>query len=122
MSAWDRSGPRDMLSLSEERVLSKAELNANVDSEHNHGGSSEKYVLRRIGCSQEAISYRIKAASGQVQGEARSRRGSVKMTERHYLPWVKARQKQLTTSVQRAWFPEVRQNTLNQLPFLRPPR
>src|SRR5690348_5117950 len=29
---------------------------------------------------------------------------SVKMTERHYLPWVKAQQKQLTTSVQRAWF------------------
>jgi integrase len=42
---------------------------------------------------------------------------SVKMTERHYLPWVKARQKQLTTSVQRAWFPEVRQNILNRLPF-----
>ncbi len=34
---------------------------------------------------------------------------SVKMTEKHYLPWVKARQKQLTVSVRRAWFPEVRQ-------------
>jgi integrase/recombinase XerD len=34
---------------------------------------------------------------------------SVKMTERHYLPWVKARQKQLTASVHRAWFPEVQQ-------------
>ena len=34
---------------------------------------------------------------------------SVKMTEKHYLPWVKARQKQLTASVRRAWFPEVRQ-------------
>jgi integrase len=33
---------------------------------------------------------------------------SVKMTEKHYLPWVKARQKQLTSSVRRAWFPEVR--------------
>jgi integrase len=34
---------------------------------------------------------------------------SVKMTERHYLPWVKARQKQLTASVHRAWFSEVQQ-------------
>jgi site-specific recombinase XerD len=32
---------------------------------------------------------------------------SVKMTEKHYLPWAKARQDQLITSVQRAWFPEV---------------
>lgn len=32
---------------------------------------------------------------------------SVKMKERHYLPWVKARQEQLTSCVQRAWFPEV---------------
>ncbi|HWZ41904.1 MAG TPA: tyrosine-type recombinase/integrase [Candidatus Saccharimonadales bacterium] len=32
---------------------------------------------------------------------------SVKMTEKHYLPWVKARQELLTASVQRAWFPEV---------------
>jgi integrase len=34
---------------------------------------------------------------------------SVKMTEKHYLPWVKARQRQLTASVRRAWFPEVKQ-------------
>jgi len=33
---------------------------------------------------------------------------SIKMTEKHYLPWVKARQKQLTASVRRAWFSEVR--------------
>ncbi len=32
---------------------------------------------------------------------------SVKMTEKHYLPWVKARQEQLAASVQRSWFPEV---------------
>jgi integrase len=31
---------------------------------------------------------------------------SVKMTEKHYLPWVKARQELLKSSVQRAWFPE----------------
>src|SRR5215470_3896385 len=42
-----------MLSLSEERVVYKAELNWNVDSENDHGGSSETYVLHRIGCSQE---------------------------------------------------------------------
>jgi integrase/recombinase XerD len=33
---------------------------------------------------------------------------SIKMTEKHYLPWVKARQKQLTASVRKAWFSEVR--------------
>jgi integrase len=35
--------------------------------------------------------------------------GSVKMTEKHYLPWVEARQKQLTASVRRAWFDNVRE-------------
>src|SRR5882724_12110965 len=34
---------------------------------------------------------------------------SVKMTEKHYLAWVRARQRQLTASVRQAWFPEVRQ-------------
>lgn len=29
---------------------------------------------------------------------------SIRMTEKHYLPWVKARQNQLTASVRRAWF------------------
>jgi integrase/recombinase XerD len=33
---------------------------------------------------------------------------SIKMTEKHYLPWVRARQRQLTATVRRAWFPEVR--------------
>jgi integrase/recombinase XerD len=37
---------------------------------------------------------------------------SVKMTEKQYLPWVKARQKQLTASVRRAWFPEVRKSPM----------
>ena len=32
---------------------------------------------------------------------------SVKMTEKHYLPWVKARQEQLTSHVRRGWLPEV---------------
>src|SRR5579859_6212509 len=42
-----------MLSLNEERVVYKAELNAKVDSENNHGGCSETYVLHRIRRSQE---------------------------------------------------------------------
>jgi len=33
---------------------------------------------------------------------------SVRMTEKHYLPWVQARQKQLTRSIRRAWFREVK--------------
>jgi integrase len=41
---------------------------------------------------------------------------SVKMTEKHYLPWVKARQKQLTASVRRAWFPEVKRPPLQLAP------
>ena len=39
---------------------------------------------------------------------------SVKMTEKHYLPWVRARQRQLTASVRQAWFPEVRQAPVPQ--------
>jgi integrase/recombinase XerD len=41
---------------------------------------------------------------------------SVKMTEKHYLPWVKARQKQLTASVRRAWFDEVKRPPLEPAP------
>ncbi|HEY6252158.1 MAG TPA: tyrosine-type recombinase/integrase [Candidatus Angelobacter sp.] len=40
---------------------------------------------------------------------------SIKMTEKHYLPWVKARQDQLTASVTRAWFPEVTGMDRNRL-------
>src|SRR5882724_7019226 len=39
---------------------------------------------------------------------------SVKMTEKHYLPWVRARQRQLTASVRLAWFAEVRQAPVPQ--------
>src|SRR5256884_7659232 len=42
-----------MLSLGGARGVEKAELNGNVDSENNHGGSSRTYVLHRTGCSQE---------------------------------------------------------------------
>jgi integrase/recombinase XerD len=31
---------------------------------------------------------------------------SVKITEKHYAPWVKARQEQMEANVQRAWFHE----------------
>lgn len=34
---------------------------------------------------------------------------SVRITEKHYLPWVKARQQQLTSNVRRSWPAEVRQ-------------
>src|SRR6266496_822216 len=42
-----------MLSPRGARGVQKAELNGNVDSENNHGGSSRTYVLHRTGCSQE---------------------------------------------------------------------
>src|SRR5581483_944224 len=42
-----------MLSLRGARGVEKAELNGNVDSDNNHGGSSGTYVLHRTGCSQE---------------------------------------------------------------------
>src|SRR6266513_6192220 len=42
-----------MLSLGGARGVEKAELNGNVDSDNNHGGSSRTYVLHRTGCSQE---------------------------------------------------------------------
>src|SRR5438128_4859580 len=42
-----------MLSQRRARGIEKAELNGNVDSDNNHGGSSRTYVLHRTGCSQE---------------------------------------------------------------------
>src|SRR6266576_4956547 len=42
-----------MLSPRGARGVEKAELNGNVDSDNNHGGSSRTYVLHRAGCSQE---------------------------------------------------------------------
>src|SRR6266436_4953448 len=42
-----------MLSPRGARGVQKTELNRNVDSENNHGGSSRTYVLHRTGCSQE---------------------------------------------------------------------
>src|SRR6266536_4266749 len=42
-----------MLSPGGARGVEKAEVNGNVDSDYNHGGSSRTYVLHRIGCTQE---------------------------------------------------------------------
>ena len=42
-----------MLSPGGARGVEKAELNGNVDSDYNHGGSSRTCVLHRTGCSQE---------------------------------------------------------------------
>src|SRR5438045_8772387 len=42
-----------MLSPGGARGIEKAELNGNVDSDNNHGGSSRTYVLHRTRCSQE---------------------------------------------------------------------
>src|SRR5207247_2441131 len=42
-----------MLSRGGARGVKKAELNRNVDSDYDHGGSSRTYVLHRTGCSQE---------------------------------------------------------------------
>src|SRR5216683_8041989 len=42
-----------MLSPGGARGVEKAELNGNVDSDNNHGGSSRTYVLHRVRCSQE---------------------------------------------------------------------
>src|SRR6201997_4007171 len=42
-----------MLSPGGARGVKKAELNGNVDSDYDHGGSSRTYVLHRARCSQE---------------------------------------------------------------------
>src|SRR5204862_6475914 len=42
-----------MLSPGGARGVEKAELNGNVDSDYDHGGSSRTYVLHRARCSQE---------------------------------------------------------------------
>src|SRR5947207_13361220 len=42
-----------MLSPGGARGVEKAELNGNVDSDYDHGGSSRTYVLDRARCSQE---------------------------------------------------------------------
>src|SRR6266705_4242091 len=42
-----------MLSPGGARGVKKAELNGNVESDYDQGGSSRTYVLHRTGCSQE---------------------------------------------------------------------
>jgi transposase len=60
-----------MLSLGGARGVEKAELNGNVDSENNHGGSLRTYVLHRAGCSQEDDQLLRQGASGRVHREGK---------------------------------------------------
>ncbi len=64
-----------MLSPGGARGVEKAELNGNVDSDNNHGGSSRTYVLHRAGCSQE---------NDQLLREACERSGSPGRPDRSY--------------------------------------
>src|SRR6266849_4436461 len=60
-----------MLSPGGSRGVEKAELNGNVDSDNNHGGSSRTYVLHRTRCSQEDDQLLRQDASGQVHQEGK---------------------------------------------------
>jgi len=56
----------------EERVvLQKAELNGNVDSENNHGGSSSIMYYIGLDVHKKTISYCVKDVSGQVHREGK---------------------------------------------------
>jgi transposase len=71
---------------SEERVVyKKTELNGNVDSENNHGGSSmDSMYYIGLDVHKKTISYCIKNASGQIHGE-----GTVGATSRELDGWMK---------------------------------
>jgi hypothetical protein len=54
------------------RGVRKAELNGNIDSENNHGGSSMDIMYYiGAGCSQEDDKLRVKDASVQVHQEGK---------------------------------------------------
>ena len=67
------------------RGVQKAELNGNVDSENNHGGSSTD-IMYYIGLDvhKKTISYCVKDASGQVHQE-----GKIGATRRELDSWIK---------------------------------
>jgi transposase len=52
-------------------VLQKAELNGNVDSENNHGGSSTHMYYIGLDVHKKTISYCVKDASGEVRQEGK---------------------------------------------------
>ena len=49
-----------------------------------------------------AVSLLLKGVSIEIVSKLLGH-SSIKVTERHYAPWVKARQKQLETEVRRIW-------------------
>ena len=71
---------------SEERVVyKKAELNGDVDSEDNHGGSSmDSMYYIGLDVHKKTISYCIKNASGQVHRE-----GTIGSTRNELDSWMK---------------------------------
>src|SRR5229473_2398664 len=74
-----------MLSPGGARGVQKAELNGNVDSENNHGGSSRD-IMYYIGLDvhKKTISYCVKDASGQVHRE-----GTIGATRNELDCWVR---------------------------------
>jgi transposase len=52
-------------------VYKKAELNGDVDSENNHGGSSKLMYYIGLDVHKKTISYCIKDASGEIHGEGK---------------------------------------------------
>ena len=58
-----------MLSRGGARGVRKAELNGDVDSENNHGGSSKPMYYIGLDVHKKTISYCVKDASGQVHRE-----------------------------------------------------
>src|ERR1700719_2021484 len=73
-----------MLSLVRSAWCTKAELNGNVDSENNHGGSSMD-IMYYIGMDvhKKTISFCVKDASGQVHQE-----GKIGATRRELDRWI----------------------------------
>src|SRR5215469_4322562 len=64
--------------------VQKAELNGNVDSENNHGGSSRHMYYIGLDVHKKTISYCVKDASGQVHRE-----GTIGATRNELDFWVR---------------------------------
>ena len=65
-------------------MYKRAELNGNVDSENNHGGSSSYMYYIGLDVHKKTISYCVKDASGQVH-----RQGTIGATRSELDWWVK---------------------------------
>src|ERR1700756_3699305 len=88
-----------MLSPGGARGVKKAELNGNVDSDNNHGGSSRTYVLHRARCSQEDDRLLRQDASGQVHQE-----GKVGATRWELDDWMKTLPRPWTVAMEATIF------------------